>query len=165
MLEIGIDAQPVQQIPVGIKNNNQPVPLSNFIRDRFDIVRLPQGEHLLKVSATGINGSRAVSYTPFAVDTTPTMSLSRDKKGNLKKLSINFQKSNQGFSGSFEVYLQQDMILARQVREDAAILTRGELNQVLEKYNASPVEHKMVTIIVAARSANGTEKWTAVDFK
>jgi len=165
MLEIGIDAQPVQQIPVDIKVNNQQKPLSHFTQEGIDVARLSQGVHLLKIAAIGINGSRTVNYISFEVDTMPTVSLDRDKKGNFKKLSIGFPKSNQGFSGFLEVYLNHNMILARQVREDAATLTRGELKQALEKYNTSSEKHTKLTLIVAVRSANGVEKWTTIDFR
>ncbi len=164
MLEIGVNSQPVQQVPIDNKANNQQVPLSHFIQNRINVARLPQGEHLLIVAATGINGSKAVSYTPFTVDTTPTMSLSRDKDGNFKELTISYLISNQGVSGSLEVYLDHNMIFTHQVRGDFFSLTRKEIEQAMGKYNISPEKHKELTLLVAARTANGVEKWTTVDF-
>ncbi len=162
-LEVHVDERPLAIVPITQADNNKKFLLSELLKKKLPITSLPQGNHLLRLLAQGINGSKTIQYIPFTVDTTPELEIIRDEDGQLREIKAFFAQPSEGFSGAVNIYYRQGVIFAKRSLEKQLFVTRADIISALKEHNHL-VPDEPTSFVISVNSANGVEEWQEVTF-
>ncbi len=163
-LDVHVDERPLAIVPITQADNNKKLLLSELLKKKLPIANLPQGKHLLRLMAQGINGSNTVQYIPFTVDTTPELEIIRDEDGELKEMKAFFIEPSEGFSGVLNIYYRQGVIFTKRSHEKQLSVTRADIISALKEHNHL-VPAEPTSFVISINAANGVEEWQEVIFR
>lgn len=163
-IDVFVDEHPFINVPIKKDATGKKMPLSQITGKPLPTAGLLPGTHLLLLRATGINGNTTVSYTSFKVNTAPELSIIKDKNGNFQKAVATFLKSSQGYSGSVEVFCDQNILLAKREEGTSISVKLEEIVEGLERINYQHTTTP-VSIVFSLRAANSTENWQVVTIR
>lgn len=160
-IDVFLDERPLINAPIKTENTGKKIPLSQIIGKPISTVSLVPGTHLLTLKAMGINGNATASHTSFTVNSFPELKIIRDKKDGFQEAIATFLNTNDGYSGSVEVFFEQNLILSKRDRGATISITRDEIVEGLKK---NKLQHRdtSVTFVFSLRAANNTENWQVV---
>lgn len=163
-VEIHLDEQSVANFPLTPSDLDKPKKLSELLGKAPSTYGLFQGIHLMRITAVATNGSEAVMYLSFTVDAEPEVSITTDPGNKFKMISVNFPAVSSGYFGNVDVYYNQGVILAEQVKDPQFTLFRSAIEEAFKKHNHTIAEYP-VDLVIAVRAGNGTEKWTRIEYR
>ncbi len=163
-LDIHLDERLITAMDVSPENTHKEVLLSELSDTPLALEPLAQGEHLIRLQATGKNGSSSVVYTSFSVNTPPSLKINRDSNELIKDLVVSFAQVPSGYTGSVNLFYRQGVILSIHSKDPVTTISRSNILEAFEKHNHT-IPDQPVSMVLALRSANGLEKWQEVSFK
>lgn len=163
-IDVFVDERPLINVPIKKENNGKKVTISQIIGKPIDTVSLVPGAHLLSLRAMGINGNATISYTSFTVNLSPELKIIRDKNDNFQEAVATFLPTNEGYSGSVEVFYEQNIILSKRGKGATISITQTEIVEGLKK---NKLQHRddSNAFIFSLRAANNTERWQVVTIR
>jgi hypothetical protein len=163
-VEVHIDEQPAANFSLTSNDVGKPKKLSEILGNAVETAVVFQGTHLLRVSAMAINGSKAVKYLSFIVDAKPEVSVSMDKENKFSEFSATFPPVGSGYFGNVDVYYNDGVIFAAQVKESHYSLTPVDIEKAFKEHHQS-ISQYPIDLVFAVRAANGTEHWQRVEYR
>ena len=162
-LEVAMDEHPVSMMQVTAQDNGNTRKLSEWMGSPLKTAALPQGIHLIKITARGLNGEETAKFVSFAVDYLPKLAATVDSEGNIEVITATFHQAEEGYSGVIDVFFQQGVILSRQSRESDLTVDKTDLVSAFTQHNV-PLPLQPVPLVVCLRAANTSENWQVVSF-
>jgi hypothetical protein len=165
MVEILLDQLPLKSVNISEAQNNNPISLSELIGSQIYNADLTPGQHLLTITAHGLNGSSSAHVlTVTGSLMLPEITVQHSSDGKLKSLNILFPSSSKKIVGSAEVHYNGSTILAVRSEQATLSISRADLMNALKKHNLKIGENP-ATMIISTSSANQVENWQEVSFK
>jgi len=161
-LDVLIDERPVAQARLTEKPSGT-TPLSHLLGKPVTVSQLPAGVHLLTLRAAGANGATTLARAAFTVEALPELTIKTDKTGKLVEAETRFLPVADGYAGNVEVWVDQDLLLSRQAKKESVVITRDELLEALKKRERVDPSQPL-TLVLALRAMNASERWQAVEF-
>jgi hypothetical protein len=162
-LDVVVDERSLGVTQIAAQSNGEKKSLSQWMGKPVAIADLPQGKHLIKLTATSTSGTESVQYVPFHVETLPVLEVTKNKDGAMESIKASFQQANNAYSGSLDVFYQQGVILSLQTKEPALMIKKSDIAQAFTQHKLQ-LPTKPVTLVLCLRSANNTENWQPVVF-
>jgi hypothetical protein len=165
MVEIFLDQLPLKSVNISGAQNNNPISLSELIGSQIYNADLTPGQHLLIITAHGLNGSSSAHVlTVIGSLMLPEIMVQHSSDGKLESLNILFPSSSKKIVGSAEVHYNGSTILAVRSEQTTLSISRADLKNALKKHNLKIGEYP-ATMIISTSSANQVENWQEVSFK
>lgn len=161
--EVAMDEHPVSMMQVTAQDNGTTRKLSEWMGGPLKTAVLPQGIHLLTITARGLNGEETTRFVSFAVDHLPKLAATVDNEGNIEVIKATFHQAEEAYSGVIDVFYQQGVILSRQTRESGLIVDKTDLVNAFAQHNVD-LPQQPVPLVVCLRAANTSENWQVVSF-
>lgn len=165
MVDIHLDERPLRSFAIKKEQNQKEMRLSDFAGMKLFAADLVPGNHLLKITAQGVNGGSSVQVMPLTVKAQPpVISIKRKDNRTVESIDIQFPPSSTKIAGSFEIYSRQSVILSSNSTEAGTSVSRAELLAALEKHNQE-IGQSPLPVIISARAANQVENWQEISFQ
>jgi hypothetical protein len=161
--EVAVGENPVDMIQVSAQDNGNTRKLSEWLGSPLEKAALPQGIHLIKITARGLNGEETVKFVSFTVDHLPNLTTTVDKEGHIEVIKASFHQADEVYSGSIEIYYQQGVILSLQSSEPVLTVHKKDLSNAFVQHNLH-LPQQPVSLVVCLRAANASENWRVVSF-
>jgi hypothetical protein len=161
--EVAIDAYPVSMMQVTAEDNGNTRNLSEWMGSPLETAALPQGIHLITITARGLNGEETTKFVSFAIDHLPKLAVTVNSEGNIEVIRATFHQAKEVYSGGIDIYFQQGVIFSRQTRESGLIVDKSDLVNAFTQHNL-PQPQQPVPLVVCIRAANNSENWQMVSF-
>lgn len=163
-LDVAVDERSVATVQIGAQANGGKKTLSQWMEKPLMTASLSQGNHLIKITATSLNGGKTVQFVPFEVETLPGFEVTQSKEGTFEVLTATFQQAADTYQGSLDLFYQQGVILSLQSRETAIFLKKADVISAFAQHKL-PLPQQPVSLVVCLRSVNNTENWQVVSFQ
>ncbi|MBI5591691.1 MAG: hypothetical protein HY881_14550 [Deltaproteobacteria bacterium] len=162
--DIFLDERPYVSVPIKKEHAGKKIPLSQITGKPLSTATLVPGTHLLMLRMRGISGIATVSYSSFAVNTSPELKIIQDKNNIFQEVIATFIKPPEGYSGFVDVFYDQNVILSKQDKGTLISIKRAEIVEGLKKNNHGHLDAS-IPLVISLRAANGSENWLKIDFK
>ncbi|MBM9536061.1 hypothetical protein [Desulfobulbus alkaliphilus] len=161
--EVAMDEHPVGMVEVTAQDNGNTRKLSEWLGSPLKTATLPQGIHLVKITAHGLNGEETARFVSFAVDHLPEVNTTVDKEGNIEVIKASFHPAEEIYAGAMDIFYQQGVILSLQSREPTLTVHKKDLMNAFVRHNLA-LPQQPVSLVVCLRAANASENWHVVSF-
>ena len=161
--EVAVGENPVGMMQVTAQDNGTTRKLSEWLGSPLKKAALPQGIHLIKITARGLNGEETVKFASFAIDHLPSLTTTVDNEGYIEVIKASFHQADEVYSGSIDIYYQQGVILSLQSSEPVLTVHKTDLTNAFVRHNL-PLPQQPVSLVVSLRAANASENWRVVTF-
>ncbi|RJX21242.1 MAG: hypothetical protein C4575_04565 [Desulforudis sp.] len=163
-VEVYIDEQPAANFSLTTNDDGKPKKLSEILGKSVETAALSQGTHLIRVTATAINGSKAVKFLSFVVDAKPVVAVTMDQNKKIQMITVELPAVESGYFGNVDVYYSDDVIIAAQAKESHFSLDRKDIEKAF-KENHHSISQYPVDLVIAVRTANSTEHWQHIEYR
>ncbi len=163
-IDVAVDERSFGVTQISAQANGEKKPLSQWTGRSIAVAELPPGQHLIRLTATGANGSENVQFIPFQVEALPTLDVTKNKEGAMESIKATFLQAGNTYSGSVDIFYQHGVILSLQSKEPSVVIKKSDILQAFAQHKL-PLPAKPATLVVGLRSANNTENWQTILFQ
>lgn len=165
MVDMRLNERHLSSFALKKEQNKKPIRLSELTGKKLFMADFSPGNHLLMISAHGVNGSSTSHVLPVVVKARPpVISVKQKDKNSVEAIDFQFSPTSNEITGSVEIHFSQSVIISTHSKEVNFSISRADLLSALKKHNQE-IEQSPFSLIISARAANQAENWQEILFQ